>query len=373
MSQLPILWLGAMDRVSPLQPLLGERVSSVMAADFPGPGDDDLALHWLAIVDGDQRARAAAFANRWRKAHATRRPLLWIAGDLDSRAFGWQNGADACLSPPFGAGELAAQVEALWIQFEERERLGFWANEAGRLNRTLTAMYAQLELDTQLARIIQNGFYGEMPSEAGRIRWTVCRRTAMETGGDFFAARILQRHRAALLLGDVMGHSLGASLLVTMIQQLIANLENLSPEAMLSQINRELLRPAAPEPPLVRATAALIDCETGVVCYSTAGHTAPLLLAHNKKPQFQPSPGPMLGLSECSFSLQKLRLNPSDRLLLFTDGLLDGSDAQETDFTNAAFESHAMPLAAQVEKLAQRQSQMMTEKSDFTLVGIEMA
>lgn len=373
MSQLPILWLGAMDRVSTLQPLLGERASSVMVADFPGPCDDDLALNWLAIVDGDQRADAATFASRWRKAQSTRRPLLWIAGDLDGRAFGWQNGADACLSPPFGAGELAAQVQALWVQFEERERLGFWANEASRLNRTLTAMYAQLELDTQLAGIIQNDFGGEMPTQAGRIRWSVCRRSALETGGDFFAARILHRHNAALMLGDVMGHSLGASLLVTRIQQLFAKMENLSPEAMLSQINRELLRLAAPEPPLVRATAALIDCETGVVCYSTAGHTAPLLLAHNKKPQFRPSPGPMLGLGECAFSLQKLRLNPSDRLLLFTDGLLDGSDAQEPDFTNAAVESQALPLAAHVEKIAQRQSQMTTEKSDFTLVGIEMA
>ena len=134
------------------------------------------------------------------------------------------------------------------------------------------------------------------------------------------------------LLGDVSGKGMAASLLMSNLHAMFHSLVPLDlPMAeLMSRANRLLTQSS-----LANQFATLVCGKanrSGEVEISNAGHLAPILTKRGVKGSLN-FPGLPLGMfHDVEFAVNKVRLNPGDSLLLFSDGVTETMDGDSGEF-----------------------------------------
>ncbi|MFG2962331.1 MULTISPECIES: SpoIIE family protein phosphatase [unclassified Streptomyces] len=150
-----------------------------------------------------------------------------------------------------------------------------------------------------------------------------------EIGGDFYAA-LRVGDEVLTAVGDVVGHSLeAATVMVELRHALRAYCLAESDPAALAERLDQLLQHYHAE---VTATVclALIDPATGRTRIANAGHIPPLILGEDGSAEYVKASGPLLGVGLPHPPPTELVLQPADRLLMVTDGLIE---TRGTDLT----------------------------------------
>ncbi len=153
-----------------------------------------------------------------------------------------------------------------------------------------------------------------------------------EVGGDWYDVIPTPDDGVVLVIGDVQGHSVNAAAVMGQLRVALNAylVEGHAPEAAMSRVNRvvETLRTD------VIATCCLValDPATGRARVVRAGHPLPLLSrAGGGVGEVRGDAGIPLGvLPEWDFTATELQLEAGDRLLLFTDGLVEVPGADVT-------------------------------------------
>jgi len=214
-----------------------------------------------------------------------------------------------------------------------------------RLEAQVAAAEAQRAEDLGMARELQRALLPQSfpcfpPGvDPQRSALAFCRRyrPTSDLSGDFFDVLPLSDSEAGLLICDVMGHGVRAALVMAMlrafVQELRCSLRD--PAALLSGLNTALrgaLRQSS-RPLFATALYLVLDARQGQARYARAGHPLPLRLeaATGRVAPLPPAPaagGPALGLfADAAFPAAAAALDPGDRLVLFTDGLIEAADA----------------------------------------------
>ncbi|MEE1830262.1 ATP-binding SpoIIE family protein phosphatase [Streptomyces sp. SP17KL33] len=152
-----------------------------------------------------------------------------------------------------------------------------------------------------------------------------------EIGGDWFDVIPLPSLRVAFVVGDVVGHGLGATATMGRLRtavQTLADLE-LGPDELLTHLDDLVIRLAA-EADLARQDAvgatciyAVLDPVTGRCTMATAGHPPPFVIRPDSTVRtVELSPGPPLGVGGMPFETTTVDLEPGSILALYTDGLI---------------------------------------------------
>ncbi|MGV4980683.1 SpoIIE family protein phosphatase [Streptomyces sp. NRAIS4] len=149
--------------------------------------------------------------------------------------------------------------------------------------------------------------------------------SGIHVGGDWFSAIELPDDDALFVVGDVAGHGVDA---VATMAQLRFTAKGMvttgsSLTRALTQLNFLLLHSRDPQ-----TTATLVigryDPDRQVLAWAQAGHLPPLLVRHGEVRYLDRPDGMLLGASATPvFASAELRLEPGDRLLLYTDGLVE--------------------------------------------------
>ncbi|MFD4527131.1 SpoIIE family protein phosphatase [Streptomyces sp. NPDC058470] len=143
-----------------------------------------------------------------------------------------------------------------------------------------------------------------------------------EIGGDFYAA--LRTDEGVLAaVGDVVGHSLeAATVMVEIRHALRAYCVDESDPAVLAERLDRMLRRYHPD---VTATVCLTltDPATGRTRIANAGHIPPLIIRDTGSADYAKASGPLLGVGLPHPPPTELFLEPTDRLLMVTDGLIE--------------------------------------------------
>lgn len=189
----------------------------------------------------------------------------------------------------------------------------------------------RLEREIQLAREIQRTFLPQtlpvLPGWDLQARW----RTAREVGGDFYDVFDLPDGRLGIVIADVADKGMPAALFMVLSRTLIrANVQtDCSPGEVLSRVN-EVILPDTENGMFLTVVYGVLDLESGDFEYANAGHNPPLLVRVNR--------GEVESLGRTSMALgvldslnvgqSRVRLNPGDYLLLYTDGLTEAFSKQ---------------------------------------------
>ncbi|MFI6758301.1 PP2C family protein-serine/threonine phosphatase [Micromonospora sp. NPDC050417] len=151
---------------------------------------------------------------------------------------------------------------------------------------------------------------------------------AAEIGGDLYEV-IDTPYGVRMLIGDVRGKGLDAVRLASIVLGSYRHVayERADLRAIVADLDRAVARSVGDED---FVTAALVEERGGTLTIVNCGHPAPLLLRRGQViPLEPPSPAPPLGFMPVVRPRVE-RLEPGDRLLLFTDGL--GEARREGEF-----------------------------------------
>ncbi|MEV0635806.1 fused response regulator/phosphatase [Streptomyces sp. NPDC050619] len=161
----------------------------------------------------------------------------------------------------------------------------------------------------------------ELPGIDVVVRYVPASRQT-EIGGDFYAA-LRTRDGMLTAVGDVVGHSLeAATVMVEIRHALRAYCVDESDPAVLAERLDRMLQHYHPD---VTATVCLvlIDPGTGRTRIANAGHIPPLIIRDTRSADYAKATGPLLGLGLPRPAPAELFLEPTDRLLMVTDGLIE--------------------------------------------------
>ena len=192
--------------------------------------------------------------------------------------------------------------------------------------------FSELQKELDVARRIQ---MGNLPAAYPNSRcFEVATRYIPMTAvaGDIYDFVVADEHQAGLLVADVSGHGVPAALIASMVKfAAISQRANATdPAALLTGMNAALCGNTQEQ--FVTAAYAHIDAATGILRYAAAAHP-PLLLVRD---------GAVLEITEnglllAAFSFATFRsashdLKPGDRLVLYTDGIIEAANARQEEF-----------------------------------------
>lgn len=282
----------------------------------------DLILSDLRMpeLSGDE------FCQRVKGNPLTRDIYFVLVSALDgtaSKIGGLNLGADDMISKPFHAQEVMAKVESAF-------RIIAMQKEIKRTNQELRSYQERMETELALAARLQMGLLPTSPGAGGGVRFTHRYLPAEGIGGDIYAITPLTDGSVAMMIADVSGHGVTAALISAMVKTTFeAQLRGgFQPLEWALAMNRELARNTLAEQ-FATAFLARLDPLTDTLQYVMAGHDAPVLLPGGAagglhKPEVLRGRGFMLGIDEnLPFEAQQCAFRVGDRLLLYTDGLVE--------------------------------------------------
>jgi sigma-B regulation protein RsbU (phosphoserine phosphatase) len=240
-----------------------------------------------------------------------------------SRIGGLSIGADDMIAKPFHAQEVMAKVDSAF-------RLIGMQKEIKRQNRELSAFQQRVEGEMALAARLQSGLLPSLPGMADGVRYTHRYLPAEGIGGDIYAITPLTSGHIALMIADVSGHGVSAALISAMVKTSFENHIRLSvdPQTWAEGMNRDLSRNTLDDQ-FATVWLGCLDTKTHGLRHVVAGHPGPIRIrqgAHGglHQPELIHGKGFMMGLDEgLPFTSQEIQVFPGDRLVLYTDGLVE--------------------------------------------------
>jgi len=202
---------------------------------------------------------------------------------------------------------------------------------------------SRLENELKVANLVQNSFFPEENIQLKQIKISAFYRPATECGGDFWTYLSLP-DKTIILIADATGHGVPAALLTATINCCAINLEKLieldpvyaqSPAKILEFMNQAVCQ--SNDQILLTAFVGIIDHLNNQLFYSNASHPPIFLYQHVDgkevdKSSFKSVAGaksPRLGHQENSnFAEESLPFLPKDKLIFYTDGLLEGQNTK---------------------------------------------
>jgi sigma-B regulation protein RsbU (phosphoserine phosphatase) len=200
----------------------------------------------------------------------------------------------------------------------------FAARRLLRRDQELNEVRGELELATRIQLSI---LPTEFPASA-HFRAAARYLPMTSVAGDFYDFLNLGPTQAGLLIADVSGHGVPAALIASMVKMAaLSQSANVShPAQLLKGMNAALYDNTQDQ--FVTAAYVYLDAQTKEFRYSAAGHPAMLLLRDGAVTEVIEN-GFVLAVTEsATFTQLTHPLQEGDRLILYTDGLLEARNNQ---------------------------------------------
>jgi serine phosphatase RsbU (regulator of sigma subunit) len=251
-----------------------------------------------------------------------------------------------------------------------------------------------IESELEVARQIQSSILPSGTPQTDTLRIAASYLPMTAVGGDFYEFVQVDRQHLGFLVADVSGHGVPAALISTMLKVAMHTVAPFSsqPGEVLRGLNRVLGGQLRGQ--LISAAYLWIDTEQRKAWYSSAGHP-PLLRWRAESPDQIGSPGHAASLDsiesnglligvlpDAEYPVLELALNPGDRFLLYTDGVVEPENAAGDAFGAAELErmirKHALEspteLSAKLlEEIRRWQPATVAQQDDITLLVIDVA
>jgi len=205
-----------------------------------------------------------------------------------------------------------------------------------------TAQLEMQEQELERAREIQQSLLPkEIPQLAG-FEVTGAWQPASTVSGDYYDVLRLGGHRLGICIADVVGKGVSAALLMANVQAAVRAFASSSesPAQVCGKVNRLLCENIA-RGKFVTFLYGILDGDARTFQYCNAGHLYPILASGGSVRTLEQG-GAVLGVFPAwTYEDSKIELKAGDRLLLFTDGITEASDANDQEFDETRIASFA--------------------------------
>ncbi len=188
-----------------------------------------------------------------------------------------------------------------------------------------------LERDLKLARDVQQSFLPNELPVVENYHFAALNQPALEIGGDFYNFFKLPANKLGIVLGDVSGKGISASLFMARLTSDFQYYTLLypEPEQLLTQINK-VLCDRAKRGMFVTLVYILLDPEENRVRIANAGHMSPIYKDEDgiRSLGLKSRKGPPLGiLPDAEFIQETFELDDDSNITLFTDGVIEAKNS----------------------------------------------
>ena len=220
------------------------------------------------------------------------------------------------LSDSFGQMnvELRDYIRQLNLATAEKERIG------AELNMAKDIQAAQLPSD--------------FPAFPDRREFDVyaSMTPAKEVGGDFYDFFLVDDDHLAMVIADVSGKGIPASLFMMISKILIKNRLKAgdSPSAALEKVNNQLIENNIKPKQFVTVWMAVLELSTGKGTAANAGHEHPVFKradGNYELVEYRHSP-PVSLVKKMKFREHDFEMKPGDRLFVYTDGVAEAMNLE---------------------------------------------
>ncbi|MES2696791.1 MAG: GAF domain-containing SpoIIE family protein phosphatase [Verrucomicrobiota bacterium] len=248
----------------------------------------------------------------------------------------------------------------------------------------------QLDLDLEVASGIQQMLLPRAMPQMRGLDIDARYRAAQRVGGDLYDFVPLSGSRLGIVVADVSGKGIPASLLMAMCRTNFRQIapRHGSPMPALVELSRSL---AEDIPPgfYITILYAIVDGAAGLVTVARAGHELPLFVRRNRqegvaRAEYVRSEGMALGMVPQDIFAEALEeevvsFAPGDVLVLYTDGLTEApneegkefSGARMGDIARAHVQESAKEINGRILEAITRFSGETPQRDDFTLVTVK--
>ena len=234
--------------------------------------------------------------------------------------------------------------------------------EFAHLESSITTMIARIlayaeelerkKAELQVAAEIQKAFLPKNVASPAGFDLAAASIPAREVGGDFYDVFQKSDGKYALVIADVAGKGVPASLLMALSRTAIRIVSRWEKKAkrVLDNSNTIFIEDTGTVS-FVTLFYAILDEKQHMLTYVNAGHNAPILMrADSTMEELEPT-GPVIGLVDNpDYEERTITLNKGDLLVMYTDGVTEAINAEEIMFSEERLravirKNHTLPAA----------------------------
>lgn len=206
-----------------------------------------------------------------------------------------------------------------------------------------------------------------------------------QIGGDYFNVFQIDANRFAIVIADVTGHGVPAALISIMLSAVAVEScrAGKSPKYIMDEVN-DLLYEKLPDDKFVSLIYSIYDAADQTLTYAVGGHPEGLVYRPRTDEIFKlETGGSLVGVlptNQAGFEEQKIQLEPGDRMLLYTDAIVEALIGDHEAFgldrlISFIRENHEMPVDEMIDALCDHvlsRSQRDAFNDDVTLIGMDV-
>ncbi len=171
-------------------------------------------------------------------------------------------------------------------------------------------------------------------------------------GGDMYDYFVVDEDKIGILMCDVVGHGIGASLITTMIKAILESSRSLhtKPKDFVTKLNESIIRIA--DGFYLTLIYGIIDVSTSKFSFVRAGHPFPVSIDKNEGvKEIGSVDNIFVGLEKgYDFKEETYSIRAGEKILIFTDGLMDIGSSYE-GYEDEVFSILSEEVNAPVEKI----------------------
>ena len=197
----------------------------------------------------------------------------------------------------------------------------------------------KIEEDIRIAREIQKNLFPKSFPQSTCYELFGMNIPSKKVGGDYFDCFRIDESRILILISDVVGKGIPASLIMSNLQAMIKVITNESFEIKeATKVINNLMKKNLSSGNFITFFWGILDEKNKTFEYVNAGHNPPFLIRENAIKKLEKG-GIILGVMEVKsqYESEIIELKKDDLICLYTDGFIEATDKMENEFSEKRF------------------------------------